>query len=135
MTSAYQAMSDSQKEHLSKLSAWHEYVFRFTEKNASMPGVQHPVILKHPVTQAPCLYVNQGFTHRIIGLSDEESRRLLEELFEHARRDEFIYRHRWQVGDLLFWDNYGTQHRATGGYQLPQRRHMWRTTIQGFPLQ
>ncbi len=135
MTAAYQALSPAEQERLGKLSAWHEYVFRFSEKNASMPGVSHPIVLKHPLTRAPCLYVNKGFTHRILELPDEEGSALLEKLFEHARREEFVYRHRWQVGDLLMWDNYGTQHRATGGYALPQRRHMWRTTIQGFPLQ
>ena len=93
------------------------------------------MVLKHPVTGAPCLYVNKGFTHRIVDVPEEESAALLERLFEHAKREEFVYRHRWQVGDLLIWDNYSTQHRATGGYALPQRRHMWRTTIQGFLLQ
>lgn len=135
MTAAYHALSPSERERLGKLSAWHEYVFRFSEKNASMPGVSHPIVLKHPLTRAPCLYVNKGFTHRILDLPDAEGEALLEKLFEHARREEFVYRHRWQVGDLLMWDNYSTQHRATGGYALPQRRHMWRTTIQGFPLQ
>jgi taurine dioxygenase len=135
MTAAYNALSSEQKARLGELSAWHEYVFRFTEKNDSMPGVRHPVVLRHPVTGAPCLYVNKGFTHRILDLPNEDSAALLEELFEHVSRKEFIYRHRWQVGDVLLWDNYSTQHRATGGYALPQRRHMWRTTIQGFALQ
>lgn len=135
MTAAYHALPPAEREHLANLSAWHEYVFRFSEKNASMPGVSHPVVLPHPVTHAPCLYVNKGFTHRILDVPDEEGNALLELLFEHVRREEFIYRHRWQAGDLLLWDNYSTQHRATGGYALPQRRHMWRTTIQGFALQ
>lgn len=135
MTAAYHALPPAEREGLAKLSAWHEYVFRFSEKNSSMPGVSHPVVLSHPVTRAPCLYVNKGFTHRILDVPDEEGKALLEMLFEHVRREEFIYRHRWQAGDLLLWDNYSTQHRATGGYALPQRRHMWRTTIQGFSLQ
>ena len=135
MTAAYLALPPAKRERLATLFAWHEYVFRFSEKNASMPGVRQPVVLNHPVTKAPCLYVNKGFTHRILDLPDDEAAALLEELFEHAKQPEFIYRHRWQVGDLLMWDNYSTQHRATGGYALPQRRHMWRTTIQGFPLQ
>jgi taurine dioxygenase len=135
MTAAYHALPPAERERLERLFAWHEYVFRFSEKNESMPGLRQPVVLKHPVTRAPCLYVNKGFTHRIVGLPEGESAALLERLFEHAKREEFIYRHQWQVGDLLIWDNYSTQHRATGGYALPQRRHMWRTTIQGFPLQ
>lgn len=134
MTAAAQALEPGLRRRLEGLSAWHEYVFRFTERNDSMPGVQHPVILSHPLTGKPCLYVNKGFTHRLLGVPASESDALLEQLYEHARRAEFIHRHRWQEGDLLLWDNYSTQHRATGGYALPQRRLMWRTTIQGFAL-
>jgi len=134
MTAAFAALPEAERERLKTLHAWHEYVFRFSEKNESMPGVRQPVVLEHPLTGAPCLYVNKGFTHRILDLPEEEGAALIEKLFEHARRPEFIYRHQWKVGDLLLWDNYSTQHRATGGYKLPQRRHMWRTTIQGFPL-
>ena len=135
MTAAFEALPAADRERLKMLYAWHEYVFRFSEKNESMPGVRQPVVLKHPLTGAPCLYVNKGFTHRILDVPEDEGMALIERLFEHARRPEFIYRHQWKAGDLLLWDNYSTQHRATGGYQLPQRRHMWRTTIQGFPLQ
>lgn len=135
MTAAYQALPAEMRERLGRLSAWHEYVFRFSERNSSLPGLAHPVILRHPVTHTPCLYVNKGFTHRIVELPEPEGTALLEQLYEHARRPEFVYRHRWKVGDLLIWDNYSTQHNATGGYKWPQRRHMWRTTVQGFPLQ
>jgi len=135
MTKAYEGLPADERERLRSLSAWHEYVFRFSEKNDSMPGVRWPVVLKHPLTGALCLYVNQGFTHRILDVPEDEGKALIEKLFEHAKRPEFVYRHQWKVGDLLLWDNYSTQHRATGGYQLPQRRHMWRTTIQGFPIQ
>jgi taurine dioxygenase len=134
-TKAYEALPADERERLQSLSAWHEYVFRFSEKNDTMPGVRWPVVLKHPLTGAPCLYVNKGFTHRILDVPEEEGKALIEKLFEHVKRPEFVYRHQWKVGDLLLWDNYSTQHRATGGYQLPQRRHMWRTTIQGFPIQ
>jgi len=135
MMAAAKALAPALRARLNKLSAWHEYVFRFTDKNNSMPGVSHPVILPHPMTKVPCLYVNKGFTHRIVDLPDAESTALMEELFDFAKRPEFVYRHKWQKGDLLLWDNYSTQHRATGGYALPQRRLMWRTTIQGVPLQ
>jgi taurine dioxygenase len=135
MTAAFEALPAPERERLQSLYAWHEYVFRFSEKNESMPGVRQPVVLEHPLTGAPCLYVNKGFTHRILDMPEDEGSALIEKLFEHAKRPEFIYRHQWNVGDLLLWDNYSTQHRATGGYKLPQRRHMWRTTIQGFPLQ
>lgn len=135
MTAAYEALPQDKKALFGTLRAWHEYVFRFSEKNDSMPGVSHPLILKHPLTGAPCLYVNKGFTHRILGLPEDEAKALIEWLFEYTVRPQFVYRHQWRVGDFLVWDNYSTQHWATGGYKLPQRRHMWRTTIQGFELQ
>ena len=134
MTAAFAALPEARRKYLETLTAEHEYVFRWSKKNDSMPPVQHPIILRHPVSKEPCLFVNKGFTHRVPGLSDEDSRDLLDELFEYAARREFVYRHQWQAGDVLLWDNYATQHFATGGYKWPQRRHLWRTTVQGFDL-
>jgi taurine dioxygenase len=135
MAAALAALPEAMQARLETLRACHEYVFRFSRRNDSLPGVEHPVVLRHPLTGARCLFVNKGFTHHMVGMSEEEGNALLEALYEHARRPEFVYRHQWRVGDLVMWDNYATQHRATGGYALPRRRHMWRTTIQGFPLQ
>jgi alpha-ketoglutarate-dependent taurine dioxygenase len=52
-------------------------------------------------------------------------------LCEHCRQEDRIYRHQWQVGDVLIWDNCSTQHVAIGDYQLPQRRFLYKTTVQG----
>ncbi|HSW15693.1 MAG TPA: TauD/TfdA family dioxygenase [Ramlibacter sp.] len=135
MTAAFRALPAAKREMLEKLEAEHQYVFRWSEDNGSMPPVRHPISLKHPVSKEPCLFVNKGFTHRIPALPEAESRALLDELFEHATKEEFVYRHKWQKGDVVVWDNYQTQHLATGGYSLPKRRHLWRTTVQGFDLQ
>ncbi|GAA5232346.1 TauD/TfdA family dioxygenase [Verticiella sediminum] len=130
---AFAALSAGERARLRTLRARHEYVFRFSRPNDSMPAVDHPVVLRHPLTGAECLYVNAGFTKEIPGLPPEESRQLLESLYEHAARPEFVYRHRWQPGDVLMWDNYSTQHKAVGNYgEIP--RLMWRATIQGFAL-
>ncbi|MBV7483680.1 TauD/TfdA family dioxygenase [Bordetella sp. BOR01] len=93
--------------------------------------VTHPVVRTHPATGRKCIYVSQAATLRIHGLSDEESRALIDELHAICVREEMIYRHRWEVGDLLLWDNCSTQHYAVGDYALPQRRLMHRTTIEG----
>jgi taurine dioxygenase len=134
MTAAVRELPQAQRERLKKLCAEHQYVFRWSDDNGSMPAVQHPVILNHPVSKEPCLFVNRGFTHRISGMDEQDSKVLLGELFAYATKPEFVYRHQWQVGDVLLWDNYATQHFATGGYSLPKRRHLWRTTVQGFDL-
>ncbi len=57
--------------------------------------------------------------------------RLLDELFAHQRRPEFIYRHQWRLGDLVFWDNRCTIHIALGGIEAPGIRHLHRTSIAG----
>lgn len=100
-------------------------------QKARTPDVEHPVMRTHPYTKKPCLFVNEGYTTRIIDLPPEESGRVLDLLFEHVARPEFVYRHQWQEGDFLIWDNCSTQHRAVFDYALPRRRRMERTTLTG----
>ncbi len=95
------------------------------------PDVEHPIMRTHPRTKKPCLFVNEGYTASIAGLSAEESGRVLNLLFEHVSRPEFVYRHQWRAGDFLIWDNCSTQHKAVFDYALPQRRRMERTTLTG----
>jgi taurine dioxygenase len=98
---------------------------------AQMREVEHPVIRTHPVTGEKCVYVSKAATLRILGLSEEESGALIDELSELIVRDDNVYTHRWAVGDVLIWDNCTTQHLAIGDYALPQRRLMHRTTVGG----
>ncbi len=100
-------------------------------QKARTPDVEHPIMRIHPYTRKPCLFVNEGYTASIAGLTAEESGRVLNLLFEHVSRPEFIYRHQWRAGDFLIWDNCSTQHRAIFDYALPQRRRMERTTLTG----
>jgi len=100
-------------------------------QKARTPEVEHPIMRTHPYTKKPCLFVNEGYTTRIVDLPPEESGRVLDLLFEHVSRPEFVYRHQWQEGDFLIWDNCSTQHRAVFDYALPQRRRMERTTLTG----
>lgn len=95
------------------------------------PDAVHPVVRTHPATGRRCLYVCEGYTHRILDLDEAESDALLAELFEHATRPEFVHRHRWQAGDLLIWDNCAVQHRASFDYEPPLRRLMRRCTVEG----
>jgi taurine dioxygenase len=101
------------------------------EQKKKTPEIEHPAVRTHPYTGKKCLFVNEAYTTKIVGMSDEESKALLAELYTHLIRPEFIYAHKWEVGDLLFWDNCATQHRAIVDYALPLRRLMERTTIDG----
>ncbi|HEX5464350.1 MAG TPA: TauD/TfdA family dioxygenase [Burkholderiales bacterium] len=108
------------------------------EQKAMTPDIAHPAVRCHPVTGQNCLYVNQTYTFGIEGMTEEESRPLLAELYAHITRPRYVYRHNWRVGDVLMWDNCLTQHRAIGDYVLPQRRLMYRTSVKGpmpFPAQ
>src|SRR6516162_3907635 len=77
------------------------------------------------------LYVTAGECIGIEGLPDDEGVALIEELHAHCLRPEFQYRHKWQVGDLLMWDNATSMHLAICDYRLPERRLMHRTTVAG----
>jgi taurine dioxygenase len=64
-------------------------------------------------------------------MPDEDAITLIQYLSEHCIQERFIYRHKWQVGDVLMWDNCAAQHKAIEDYQLPQVRLMHRTTVNG----
>lgn len=100
-------------------------------QKARTPDVEHPIMRTHPHTKKPCLFVNEGYTASIAGLAPEKSEGVLNLLFEHVSRPEFIYRHQWRAGDFLIWDNCSTQHKAVFDYALPRRRRMERTTLTG----
>jgi taurine dioxygenase len=124
--------------------AEHSYLARYAELQQKSPWrpnltpaqiaevkpVAHPVVRTHPETGRKALFVSEHFTTRILGLPDDESRDLLAQLFTHSTRPEFIYRHRWQSFDLVFWDNRSLMHLATGCPD-DQRRKLYRTTIEG----
>jgi hypothetical protein len=88
------------------------------------------VVRTHPVTGKQALFVNEGFTTRIVDVTEKESEALLGFLFAHITKPEFQVRWRWQENDLAIWDNRVTQHYANADY-LPQRRIMQRATILG----
>ena len=94
----------------------------------TMPAQTHPLVWHHQhglpslLIGATCFYVE--------GMKREESDRLLCRLMEWATREEYVYRHKWQAGDFLIFDNTGTMHRADN-YPLDSKRLMRRTTLHG----
>lgn len=90
----------------------------------------HPLVRKHPVTGRKSLFVNPVYTVGIEGLHPEENFLILKYLYDHMAKDEFVYRHHWDVDMVVLWDNRSTMHFADGGYD-GHLRVMHRTTLAG----
>jgi taurine dioxygenase len=96
------------------------------------PAVVHPVVRTHPYTSRKCLYVSEGECEGIEGMDAAEALPLIEELARRIVERRFRHTHRWQVRDLLMWDNCTVQHLASFDYQWPRhRRLMQRVTVGG----
>ena len=91
---------------------------------------EHPVVRTHPETGRRALYVNIGHTSHFKNWTEEESRPLLEYLWQHQVKPEFTCRFRWQPGSIAFWDNRCAQHNAVNDY-AGFRRLMHRVTLAG----
>ncbi|MET0541508.1 MAG: TauD/TfdA family dioxygenase [Variovorax sp.] len=141
---AWEALSPALQQRILPLKAAHSYLAKYEELRAKnpwrpklsqaqidqvAPAVQ-PVVRTHPETGKKALFVSEHFTTGIVGLPKDEGDALLAELFAHSVRPEFVYRHRWQPHDMVFWDNRSVMHLAAG---TPDhlRRKLFRTTIQG----
>jgi taurine dioxygenase len=136
MYAAYDALSEPMKRFLEPLTAMHEgeHVYRgrygVNDTGKVFPKAEHPVVRTHPVSGRKALYVNGGFTTRIVQLKRGESEAVLRFLYRHVETPEFHCRFRWQVNSVAFWDNRCMQHHAMWDY-YPQRRHGHRVTIKG----
>lgn len=146
MSAAYEALPEALKHELTGLRGANGYRFMWNRKAQQFgqrkllseqelqkfpQDALHPIVRTHPRTGRKCLYVCDGYTHRIEGVSAQRSATLLPELFAHVAKEQFRYRHRWQVGDLLIWDNCAVQHRATFDYPATLRRVMQRCCVEG----
>ena len=103
----------------------------FYERQKSLPDQIWPLVRTHPVTGKKTLYVSPRFTIGIEGLAEGEADEILDFLFAHQVRAEFVYRHKWRTHDLVMWDNRSVIHQATGGYTYPDVRTMHRTVVAG----
>ncbi|MET3478666.1 TauD/TfdA dioxygenase family protein [Variovorax atrisoli] len=141
---AWESLSPELQQRILPLKAEHSYLAKYEELRAKnpwrpklsqaqidqvAPAVQ-PVVRTHPETGRKALFVSEHFTTRIVGLPQAESDALLAELFAHSVKPEFVYRHKWEPHDLVFWDNRSLMHLAAG---TPDhlRRRLNRTTIVG----
>tara|TARA_A100001037_G_scaffold306585_2_gene352946 strand:+ start:6514 stop:7362 length:849 start_codon:yes stop_codon:yes gene_type:complete len=145
MFKAYATLSEKMKQQISTLKGVHcisklqnprVKVTRpngeeYYKKQNSIPTEAHPIVRTHPVTGRKSLYVSPRFTIGIENMEDAEAQPLLDKLFAHQIKPENIYRHKWQVDDLVMWDNRSVNHRACGGYEMNDVRRIHRTSTLG----
>jgi taurine dioxygenase len=138
MYAAYEGLEPAFKAFVAGLTAEHDIARVFAKRlgkdadalRAKFPVQQHPVIRTHPETGRNGIYVNTGFTERVLGLSRKQSDWVLQELYDRAKLPEYQCRFRWAPGSIAFWDNRACQHYAASDY-YPQVRVMERVTIKG----
>ena len=139
MYAAYSTLSDGMKRVVGGLRAVHDFAVAAATSGTYAPGqvldtdldgqnrTVHPVVVTHPETGRKTLFVNPGFTAAIEDFSPAESQTILTFLYDHSRRHELIYRHRWARGDLVVWDNRSLMHYAVIDYE--DARYLHRTTV------
>ncbi|MBX8577463.1 TauD/TfdA dioxygenase family protein [Pseudomonas cichorii] len=141
---AWETLPQHLREAVQGRSAVHSYTARYAEGHnaaswrptltpeqlAQVVEVTHPIVRTHPENGRKALFVSEGFTTRIVGLPEDESRQILSEIYAHSVRPEHVYRHQWQPHDMVFWDNRSLIHLAAG-CPTHLRRKLYRTTIQG----
>lgn len=141
MYAAWDALSEPMKRMLDGLTAVHSveptiermgpygagFEAHYTSRNARQQV--HPVVLVHPETGRRALYVNESFVTRIVELDRLESRAVLDFLFRHVERPDFIVRWKWADNDVAFWDNRAVQHYAVPDYTATRR--MQRIVLSG----
>jgi taurine dioxygenase len=137
MYAAYDALSDRMKAYLDGLQAVHDgehyrgqYANYGIADKLEYPRAEHPVVRTHPVTGRKALYVNKGFTRRLLGIPLDESDGILNYLYEHMANPLFQCRFRWQENSIAFWDNRCVQHHAMWDY-WPHTRSGHRVTVKG----
>lgn len=143
---AYEALSDGMKEMLDGMTAMHDNRLqsnktasaRNAERTSKMreddnedePAFEHPVVVTHPESGRKALYVNTIRTYSFAGMTEEESKPLIQYLCQHSAKPEFTCRFRWEKGSIAFWDNRCVTHFALNDY-AGQRRYMNRVTVNG----
>lgn len=139
MYAAYDALSEPMKQFLVGLTALHDggpnYIDRakragIYDPTKVFPANEHPVIRTHPETGRKAIYVNKIFTQNIVGLPKDESRAVLDFLFQHIAKPNFQCRFKWEKHSVAFWDNRCALHHAMWDY-YPEVRQGYRVTIKG----
>jgi taurine dioxygenase len=137
---AYDALPARLKERLAgrrgafTYGGRNRHVALLDEQDRDWQPVFHPIIRAHPETGRKSLYFDPGKILYIEGLEPAESDALIEELSARMIQPEAEYRHKWEKGDIVIWDNRCSYHKAAGDYPPEEDRIHWRVSIQDFPM-
>lgn len=141
MAAAHDALPAKTRDRLNELMAIHVYQSSHSErklmgltdvqKERVPNAVLHPLARTHPETGRKSIYINPIRIEGIVGLDHKEALPLLGELLAHACQPDFEYRHQWQPGDVVMWDNRCMLHKANGDYDMEQTRYLYRVMLKG----
>ena len=140
---AYDALPESMKRRLEGLKAVHVWESKFSprkmralteeSRKALPPPALHPIVRVHPQNGRKFIYLNPVRIEGIVGMSDDDAMALVAELMAHATQQQFEYRHKWVLGDMVVWDNRSVMHQANGDYDMKETRHLYRIMVQDDP--
>jgi len=137
---AYETLSDGMKKMIEPLHGVHTGrrkvldadTEREKEQTRINPPIAQPLVRVHPETGRKALYIGEKVSS-LVGMTEEESKPIVDYLVKHATRPQFVYRHQWKQDDIIMWDNRCTMHIALGDYAEGETRHLERTTVKGTP--
>ena len=149
MAMAYAELPDSRKAEIAPLLVAHKYgrgkrrndevaanPIINEDQDSRVPPIYHPLVMQHPVSARPALYGLGHGAHGIKDMEDDTAMSIIESLKDHVLREPYLYRHPYEVGDVVVWDTLQTMHRATP-IDVPtgpeDSRLLWRISVRGKP--
>src|SRR5579863_3444673 len=141
MHDAYDDLPEATKRRIDGLKAVHAYLSKYSPrplgylseesaKKLPPPGV-HPLVRTHPENGRKALFLNPVRMESILGIDDADALKLIGDLMAHATQKKYEYRHKWQSGDWVLWDNRSVMHQANPDYDMNERRFLYRLMLKG----
>ena len=140
---AYDELPYDLKTHLLTLRSAHVYESSQSPRKmaalspaerAAIPQTIQPIVIRHADNGRSALYLNTGRMEGIEGMPPDDAFKLIDRLYTHATQKKYEYRHRWQAGDMVIWDNRSVLHQANPDFDPTEYRYLYRIMVQGAPL-